>query len=224
MLNNVEGKFFSVEEYKEHVKEKQTDKYDKIVLLYTNDPQGHDIYVKAAQAEGLDVLVMDNVIDNHFMQQLEYKSGGITFVRVDSDTVDNLVQKDEEKESVLSEEQQNTVKEVFEQTVKEQGGTVVLKPLSPEGHPVLITRPEFMRRMKEMQALQGMQFGELPDSYNVVVNSNHPLVANKLAEEKDEGKQKEIAQYLYELALLNQGMLKGENLTKFINTSLGFLK
>ncbi len=224
LVRNVDGEYFTIEAYKEKIKDKQTDKYDKVVVLYTNDPDSHDSFIKAAKAEGYDVLVFDNVIDNHFMQQMEYKMGGITFVRVDSDTVDNLVQKDETKESVLSEDQQNQVKAVFEKVAEEPGSTVVLKALSPDSQPVTITRPEFMRRMKEMQALQGMQFGELPDSVNVVVNSNHPLVANKLAEEKDEKKQAEVATYLYELALLNQNMLKGAKLTEFINKSLEFLK
>ena len=224
LVKNVNGDYATIEAYKEKVKANQTDKYDKIVLLYTNSPDGHHSFIEAAQAEGYDVLVMDNVIDNHFMQQLEYKMQGITFVRVDSDTVDNLVQKDEKKESVLSEEQQKTVKEIFEKAVTEAGGTVVLKALSPESQPVAITRPEFLRRMKEMQALQGNQFGEFPDSFNVVVNSNHPLVAGKLLEEKDESARAEMAEYLYKLALLDQGMLKGSNLTAFINKSLAFLK
>lgn len=224
LVRNVDGKYATIEAYKEKVKDSQTDKYKKIVLLYTNNPESHDSFIKAARDEGYDVLVMDNIIDNHFMQQLEYKMQDITFVRVDSDTVDNLVQKDEKKESVLSEEQQNAVKEAFEKAVKDSGGSIVLKALSPEGHPVTITRPEFLRRMKEMQALQGNQFGEWPDSFNVVVNTNHPLVATKLVEEKDEARKEELVHYLYELALLNQGMLKGSSLTAFINKSLDFLK
>ena len=224
LFRNVDGEHFTIEAYKEKVKANQTDKYDKVVLLYTNSPDSHDSFINAAKAEGYDILLMDNVIDNHFMQQLEYKMQNITFVRVDSDTVDNLVQKDEKKESVLSEEQQNTVKEVFEKAVAEAGGTVMLKALSPESQPVTITRPEFLRRMKEMQALQGNQFGDFPDSFNVVVNSNHPLVAGKILEEKDESARTEIAEYLYKLALLDQGMLRGSSLTAFINKSLDFLK
>ncbi len=224
LVRNVDGQYASIEAYKEKVKANQTDKYDKVVLLYTNNPDSHDSFIKAAQAESFDVLVMDNIIDNHFMQQLEYKMQGITFVRVDSDTVDNLIQKDEKKESVLSEEQQKAVKELFEKAATDKGGSIVLKALSPDSQPVTITRPEFLRRMKEMQALQGNQFGEWPDSFNVVVNTNHPLVSGKLVEEKNEAAKTELAIYLYELALLNQGMLKGSALTTFINKSLGFLK
>lgn len=224
LVRNVDKAYFTIEAYKEKVKGNQTDKYDKIVLLYTNSPDSHDSFIQAAKAEGYDILVMDNVIDNHFMQQLEYKMQDITFVRVDSDTVDNLVQKDEKKESVLSEEQQNKVKEIFEKAVTEAGGTVVLKALSPESRPVTITRPEFLRRMKEMQALQGNQFGEFPDSFNVVVNSNHPLIAGKLLNKKKDETRAELAEYLYKLALLDQGMLRGGNLTDFIKKSLDFLK
>lgn len=224
LVKNVDGKYHPIEEYKEQVKALQTDKHDKIVLLYTNAPDQHNSFIEAAKGKGYDVLVFDNVIDNHFVQQLEHKLGDITFVRVDSDTVDNLVQKDEATESVLSEEQETAVKEVFEKIVTAQGSTVMTKALSPEDQPVTITRPEFMRRMKEMQSLQGMSFGDFPDSLNVVVNSNHPLVATKLLEEKDADKQQEIADYLYKLAMLNQQMLKGAELTAFINKSLGFLK
>ena len=224
LFKNVDGQHFTIEDYKEKVKGNQTDKHDKVVLLYTNSPDSHDSFIQSAKAEGYDILLMDNVIDNHFMQQLEYKMQNITFVRVDSDTVDNLVQKDEKKESVLNEEQQKTVKEVFEKAVTDEGGSVMLKALSPESQPVTITRPEFLRRMKEMQAMQGNQFGAFPDSFNVVVNSNHPLVAGKLLEEKDESARAEMAEYLYKLALLDQGMLKGSSLTAFINRSLSFLK
>jgi len=117
LLQNTEGAFFTIDEYKEKVKGNQTDKYEKIVLLYTNNKVEHDIFIKSATNNGYDVLVFDTVIDNHFMQHLEYKLGDVTFVRVDSDTVDNLVQKDEEKESVLSEEEQNNIKSIFEDMV-----------------------------------------------------------------------------------------------------------
>ncbi|MCB9272725.1 MAG: molecular chaperone HtpG [Lewinellaceae bacterium] len=223
LVRNTEGAFFPIEEYKEKIKENQTDKYDKVVALYTNDAEGHDSFIRAARARGYDVLVFDNVIDNHFMQHLEYKLGNITFVRADSDTVDNLVQKDEKQESVLSEEQEKDLKAVFE-TLVTDGGTVQVKALSPDDLPVAITKPEFMRRFKEMQMLQGMQLGELPDSYNLVVNANHPLIAGKLLEEQDKEKRSELAAYLYKLAQLNQNMLRGSNLTEFINKSLEFLK
>jgi molecular chaperone HtpG len=223
LLQNTEKECFTIDEYKEKIKAIQTDKYDKVVMLYTNNPHDHDSFIQSAKGRGYDVLLFDTVIDSHFVQHLEYKLGDVTFVRVDSDTVDNLIQKDETQESVLSEEEQNAVKSVFEGLVG-PGGTVSVKALSPDDQPLVITRPEFMRRMKEMQALQGMQGMDLPESYNLVVNANHELIAGKLKEESDEGKQKELAQYLYNLARLNQNMLKGADLTEFINKTLNFLK
>ena len=224
LLKNVDDEYATIEEYKEKIKENQTDKHDKIVMLYTNDKDSHDMFITAAKDRGYDILVFDNVIDNHFMQQLEYKLGDVTFVRVDSDTADNLVQKDETLDSVLNEEQEKEVVALFEAVKTGAGGSVMAKAMSPESQPVTITRPEFMRRMKEMQSLQGMQFGDFPDSYNVVINTNHPLVVDKLMGETEEDKKKELADYMYKLALLNQNMLKGAELTAFINKSLGFLK
>jgi molecular chaperone HtpG len=160
------------------------------------------------------------------MQHLEYRSElGLVFVRVDSDTTDNLVQKDEKRESVLSEKEQETVKKYFEAVVKDQpGASVTLSPLSPDDQPVLITKPEFMRRMKEMQSMHGMgAFGDFPETYNVVVNTNHPLVAQKLLKTSDEAGQTQLSQYLVQLALLQQGMLRGEALTGFVTTTLGKL-
>lgn len=224
LLKNIDNEHFTIEEYKEKIKAAQTDKNNKLVVLYTNNPAEHDGFIQACKNRSYDVLLLDHVIDNHFMQHLEYKLGDVTFVRVDSDTVDNLVQKDETQESVLSEDDQNKVKGVFEGLVASAGSTVVMKALSPEDQPVVITRPEFMRRMKEMQALQGMAMGEFPDAVNVIVNSNHPIVSEKVLGESDENAQKENAKYLYNLALLNQNMLKGADLTAFINKSLDFLK
>ncbi|MEO1625186.1 MAG: molecular chaperone HtpG, partial [Bacteroidota bacterium] len=225
LLKNIEGNFSTIEEYKEKIKETQTDKYDKLVLIYTNNPDSHHSFIQGAKNKGYDVLEFDNVIDSHFMQHLEQKAGGLTFVRVDSDIPDNLVQKDEERESVLSEKEVEKIKDLFEGQVKEKtGGSIQLKPLSPEDQPVLITRPEFMRRMKEMQAMQGMQFGNMPDSYNIVVNTNHPLVAEKLLKMRNQEKKEDFVQHLTNLALLNQGMLTGEELTKFISKSVEYLK
>lgn len=224
LLKNVDNQFATLEEYKEKVKATQTDKYDKVIFLYTHQPAAHDSFIQAARKRDYDVLLMDTVIDNHFIQHLEYKLGNVTFVRVDSDTVDNLIQKDEKIESVLSEKEQETVKGIFEKLATGAGNSVMLKPMSPEDQPVVITRPEFMRRMKEMQSMQGMSFGDFPDSINVVVNTNHPLVAQKLVGESNSEQQTQMARYLYDLALLNQGMLKGAELTEFINKSLENIK
>ncbi len=224
LLKNVDGEFATIEEYKEKIKPNQTDKHEKIIHLYTNNPHDHDSFINSAKNKGYDVLEMDNILDTHFMQHLEYKLGDSTFVRVDSDTVDNLVQKDENIESVLSEKEQEKVKELFEKGVTQPEATLQLKALSPEDQPVMITRPEFMRRMKEMQMMQNMGAGDFPDNYNVIVNTNHPLIAEKLVRMKSETKKDDFVQYLYNLARLNQNMLKGGELTAFVNKSIELLK
>jgi molecular chaperone HtpG len=225
LLKNIDGQYFTLEEYQEKIKDNQTDKYNKIVHIYSNDPKAQHAYIESAKAYGYDVLEMDNIIDNHFIQHLEYKGNDITFVRVDSDTTDNLVQKEEKKESVLSDAEQEKVKNIFTSSIKNLGaGKIELKALSPNDHPVLITKPEFMRRMKEMQMLQGMDMNMFPDSHNVVVNTNHPLIAEKLLKMKSEEKKSDFAAYLHDLALLNQNMLKGEELTRFIQRSIEFVK
>ena len=223
LLKDVDSQYYTLESYKEKVKPLQTDKHDKTILLYTNDPKEHDSFIQAAKSREYNVLLMNTILDNHFMQILESAGNEVTFVRVDSDTVDNLVQKEETNESVLSEKEEEKVKKLFEELVTEAGASVSTKAMAPEDQPVVITRPEFMRRMKEMQAMQGMSFGDFPDSYNVVVNTNHPLVASKLLKAKGKAK-KELAQYLVDLAKLNQNMLKGADLTSFINRSLDFVK
>ncbi len=225
LLKTIENKYFTFDEYIEKIKPTQTDKHDRVVMLYTNAPKEHHSYVVSAQNHGYDVLELDTVIDNHFMQHLEQKLDKVTFVRVDSETVDNLVQKDEKKESVLSEKEQDRIKDLFTEALGDlKGGHLEMKALSPSDSPVMITRPEFMRRMKEMQALQGMQMGDFPDSFNVVVNSNHPLIAEKMIKMKGADRKKDFALYLHNLARLQQNMLKGEELTSFIDKSIEFLK
>ena len=226
LVESVSHSFALLDEYKEKIKTNQTDKHGKVVVIYTNDPDGHDAQIKSAANKGYDVLRLDTVLDNHWMQHLEYSSDlGLVFVRVDSDTTDNLVQKDEKRESVLSEKEQEAVKTCFEAIVKKQpGASVTLSALAPDDQPVQITKPEFMRRMKEMQSMQGMgAFGDFPESYNVVVNTNHPLVAQKLLKISDETEKNGFSQYLVNLALLQQGMLRGEALTGFVTTTLGKL-
>ncbi len=224
LLETVDGEFSTIEEYKEKIKATQTDKHGKIIMIYTNNPTEHDSFIQSAKNRNYQILKFDTVIDNHFMQQLEQKLGDVTFVRVDSDIVDNLVQTDEVKESVLGEKAQEKIKELFTAEVGTTGGSVETKAMSPEDLPVVITRPEFMRRMMEMQKMQGMDTSGFPDTYNVIVNTNHDLIANKLVGMKKAEKKSAFVKHLYNLALLNQGMLKGADLTKFINSSIDFLK
>lgn len=217
LLKTIDNAYYTVEEYKEKIKGAQTDKNGKIVVLYTNHPADHDVQIKAAQAKGYDVLEFDQIVDNHFIQHLEYQQSELRFARVDSDTADHLIQKEDAPEPVLSEQEQNSVKEIFESLVKgKTGARVELKAMAPEDQPVVITRPEFMRRMKEMQALQGMGGNDFLDSYNVVINANHPLIVQKLLNAADEQAKASLATYLYQLALLHQNMLKGAELTSFI--------
>ena len=227
LLKDVDSKLHTVKDFQEKVKETQTDKHDRTILLYTHNQEAHHSIIEGAKNRGYEVLVMNHPLDAHFMQHLETKTGKVTFVRVDSDTLDNLVQKDETKESVLSEKEQETVKTVFEAAAKgKEGSTIELKSLAPDDPPVQITRNEFMRRMKEMQALGGGGGfgGGMGDFYNVVVNSNHPMIAEKLLT-KEEGEAREaFGKHLLDLALLSQGMLKGADLSAFINKSLDFVK
>ncbi len=224
LLKNTEGKYFTLEEYREKIKPLQTDKYDRIVSLYTPSPELHASYIRQARDMGYDVLHLYHVLDNHFIQHLEYKGDKITFVRVDSDTPDQLIQKEEKNESVLSEKEQEKVKALFSALPGVKEHQVMLRAMSPEGHPVVITRPEFMRRMQEMQVMQGMAgMEQMDEHYQVIVNANHPLVADKLVNMRSPEKREKFAAYLLRLAKLNQGMLKGEEMNSFIQDSIEFL-
>ena len=219
LLENIEGQFKTITEYVEQIKPLQTDKNDKIVHLYSNDVEGQDAYIQGAVVKSYDVLKMDALIDNHFMQQLEMKNSDSVFKRVDADTLDKLIEKEDSMESVLSEKEQEKLKKAFEEAIEDNKVTVELKALSPEDMPVMITQSEWLRRMKEMQQLGGgMPFmGDMPGGLNLVVNTNHPVAGKLLKAKKNQGEY--IAQ-LYDLALLGQGMLKGKKLTNFIQRSV----
>ncbi|MFT5999052.1 MAG: molecular chaperone HtpG [Neolewinella sp.] len=218
LLENNAGKKFTLEEYKERIKENQTDKHDKLVAIYTADEDKQHTLVAGAIERGYDVLKLEHAIDAPFIQSLEQKEG-MTFVRVDSATPDQLVQKDEEKENLLSEEDQTTVKTLFTGIVG-QAGSVELKPLDTTDAPVQIVRPEFMRRMKEMQQLQGMDTSMFPDMYNVIINANNPVVKAQVLSKEDEGERTENATHLYQLALLSQQLLTGADLKAFVDRSV----
>jgi len=224
LLKNTEGQYFTVEEYKDKIKDQQTDKHDRVVVLYTPSPELHTSYIRQAKDMGYDVLHLNHIIDNHFIQQLEYKGEKLSFVRVDADAPGNLIQKDENVESVLNEKEQEKVKELFTPLLGGQDHQLMIRPMSSDTHPVLITRPEFMRRMQEMQAMQGGSGMDMMDQYyQVIVNANHPLIAEKLMNMRSQEKKEKFAAYLLRLAKLNQGMLKGEEMSSFINDSIEFL-
>lgn len=223
LYESLNGQLATFEEYVEKVKETQTDKNDKVVFLYATEVKDQHSFIEAAEGKGYDVLKFDTLIDPHFLSHVERKHSNISFKRVDSETPDNLVEKDTTIESALTEDQEKTIKELFEKTINNQSAMVNLKSLSPDDKPILITRPEFMRRMKDMSALGGgnpmMGMGGMPDMFNVVVNSNHPIVSKILGESAEETKTA-LTKQLYDLALLQQNMLKGADLTAFINRSI----
>ena len=223
LLQDTEKNYYTTAEYLEKIGDKQTDKYERRVAVYTSDPDGQHSSIDAAAERGFTVLIMDHPIDNPLIQQLEQKEDKLTFVRVDSATPDQLVQTDEEKELLLGEDDQKKVKELFTAVVGD-AGTVELKPLDTTDQVVRIVRPEFMRRMKEMQLMQGMDPGMFPDSYQVIVNGNSPVVQQQILDETDETVRQERVDYLYKLALLSQQMLKGKQLTDFMKQSLELLK
>lgn len=222
LLKTTEGKYFTFEEFENHVKPNQTDKDNKLIYLYATNVHDQHAYIDVAKERGYEVLLMDTMLDPHYIQHLEHKLKDTSFVRVDSDTIDKLIKKDENTISKLSDEQREQLKPVIESTVSKEQFNVVFENLSEKEAPMMITRPEFMRRMKDMNQLGGggMGFyGNLPDMYNLVVNSNHPLIG-KIADEKDETKKKELTKQASDLALLSQGLLKGEQLTSFIKRSV----
>ena len=221
LLKNTEGKYATIQEYIDQVKPVQTDKNNKTVLLYTNDAEANAALIEAAKTKSYDVLVFDQMIDNHFLQQIESKFENVSFSRIDADTLDQLIQKDENQESVLSDSDVEKVKTTFELLTKEmQGATLVTKAMSPEEAPVVVTRPEFMRRMKEMQMMQGMDMGAMGDFYNVVINTNHPLITDKVLKASSEDEAKQLAEYLINLAKLSQQMLSGKDLANFVKASM----
>ncbi|ADY53436.1 Heat shock protein Hsp90 [Pseudopedobacter saltans DSM 12145] len=225
LLTSTDNKNYTLEEYKEKVKINQTDKDGNVVYLYTNDPDKQDAFIQSAQKKGYDVLLMNTPIDGHFVTNIEHKLEKVSIKRVDADVVDKLIDKDEKLEHILSEEQSNKVKEVFEKAINKPTYKVSVVAMSPEELPVTVTMDEFMRRMKEMAAMGGggMQFyGSMPDSYNVAINGNHKLVS-KILESADEKAQSELAKQAFDLALLSQGLLTGADLTAFVNRSVSLI-
>ena len=222
LLKSVSGKLYTIQEYTEHVQANQQDKDGNTVVLYTTDAEGQHSFVAAAQERGYDVLNMDQVLDAHFIGQLEQKLEKTTFKRVDSATASQLIEKDEAPASVLSEDDQKKLEEVYKGAIHNEAMHVKVAALSPQDAPVVITQNEFMRRMKDMQRTGGgggmQMFGSLPDSFDVTVNANSPLVQKVLA---DGGET--VAKQAFDLALLAQGLLKGEALTAFVKRSTELL-
>jgi len=223
LLQDTENKFYTFDEFREKAKENQTDKNDRLVALYTSHPEDQRTYISDAQSAGYSILKMHTIIDTHFLSFLESKLDKTTFKRVDADVTDRLIEKDDIPESVLTEDQEKELQAVFSSILQENSGAnIEIKALSPEGMPVMITKPEMMRRMREMQAYNNMGLSNMPEMYNLVVNANHPKISGILESTEESTKQERVKQ-LYDLALLSQNMLKGEALSDFIKRSLDMM-
>ncbi len=223
LFKNIEGKYFTADEYKKHIETLQKDKNDTLVYLYTNDAVAQHSYIENAKEKAYDVLIMDGVLDSHFVNHIESKFEKSRFARVDSDVIDKLIEKEEEIPSKLSEDEIKSLTEVFENQVDKEKFMVSTANLSESEMPIIITQAEFMRRWKDMQQLSGQQaFMPQMESYNMVINSNHPLMG-KILSENDEGKKQELSKQIVDLALLSQNILKGEALTEFVKRSVNLI-
>ena len=260
LYKNLDGQYATLDEYMDKVRENQVDKDGNLVLLYTNDPDAHYTYIERAKAKGYDVLLMDGELDVHCMSQAEQRSVTETdshagqklrFVRIDSDTIENLIKKEDAAKDEYSDEQKEGLRKAFEaflpQGAEKLNYYVTCEAAAADALPVFLTQNEFMRRMKEMAAhQQGISFyGNMPDSYNLVLNTNHPLIQELVGketseevqeEEEKDGKKETVVKTVYKLegedermkqlidiALLASGQLKGEALAKFVNRSVELL-
>ncbi|WP_299002001.1 molecular chaperone HtpG [uncultured Tenacibaculum sp.] len=223
----VDNKFFTFDELVEKTKDAQTDKDGNHIILYAANKDAQHSYIEDAKAKGYEVLLLDSPIVSHLMQKLEMESGDakVQFKRVDADHIDNLIKKDDTVISKLSDEEKEKLKPVIEGAVNNSSYTVQLEAMDSNASPFIITVPEFMRRMKEMSATGGggmMGMGNLPEMYNLVVNTNHELVSEIL--NADEDKQKQLVTQAFDLAKLSQNLLHGEELTNFIKRSYELIK
>jgi molecular chaperone HtpG len=225
----IEKKFYTLEEYRTATETLQKNKEGKLVMLYTTDPVQQDSYIQAANKKGYKVVRLETIVDTAFVNNMEMKWNDFQFVRVDADITENLIDKTENTESVLSKEEEDKLKELFnpEKFGTEMHVTVEVKGLNPDTPPVIATRPEFMRRMKDMAQHggggMGSFYGTLPEEVTLTVNGNHPVYKNILRQD-DKEKQENQTRNLTDLALLSQGLLKGNNLTNFINRSVEMMQ
>ena len=223
---SVDGKFFTLEELKENLKEKQTDKDGKLVVLYAGNKDAQHTYIEIAKEKGYEVLLLDSPIISHLIQKIESDNKEMTFVRVDSDHIDHLIKKEETTISKLSDEEKESLKTVLESFVPQQTYSVQLQPMDSQAAPFIITQPEFMRRMKEMSQSGGggmFGMGNMPEMYNLVVNTNSELALNIL-NTTDKSAQEGLVKQALDLAKLSQNLLKGEELTAFVKRSFELIK
>jgi len=220
LLKNTDGAYFTIEEYKEKIKALQTDKDGKTIVLYTNNPEEQYSYVKNAKERGYDILNLDGPLISHWLPKLEQSNENLSFVRVDADTLDKIIRKTDEIPSKLSKEEEEKLKVLFENSINKEKYNIQFESMSEENSPIVITQPEFIRRMMEQQKLGGGGgfYGAFPEMFTMTINSNHPAVSGLAA--KPEKKQQATIKQLTDLALLSQGLLKGEALSSFIERNL----
>ena len=222
----VDGKYYTFEELTNAIKAKQTDKDDKMVILYASDTDAQHSYIESAKAKGYEVLLLDSPIVSHLIQKLETTKENISFARVDGDHIDNLIKKDDTAISKLSEDEKTKLDALLKEVIPSEKFAVQLEAMDSSASPFIITQPEFMRRMKEMQQTGGggmNMFGHMPEMYNLIVNTNSELVG-EILNTKTKKKQERLITQSLDLARLSQGLLKGEELTNFIKRSYEMIK
>ena len=221
---NVDNGFFTFEELKDKVSKSQTDKDGNLILLYASNVNDQHSYIESAKEKGYEVLILDSPIISHLIQKLETSNEKIKFTRVDADVVDKLIQKDEKEVSKLNDKEKEKLKNIVEETVPKEKYTVQLEAIDSNSAPFVITLPEFMRRMKEMQQSGGNgMFGNMPEMYNLIVNVNNPI-CSEILNSKSKAKKERLINQSLDLAKLSQNLLKGEELTSFIKRSFDLIK
>ena len=221
---NVDNGFFTFEELKDKVSKSQTDKDGNLILLYASNVNDQHSYIESAKEKGYEVLLLDSPIISHLIQKLETSNEKIKFTRVDADVVDKLIQKDEKEVSKLNDKEKEKLKNIVEETVPKEKYTVQLEAIDSNSAPFVITLPEFMRRMKEMQQSGGNgMFGNMPEMYNLIVNVNNPI-CSEILNSKSKAKKERLINQSLDLAKLSQNLLKGEELTSFIKRSFDLIK
>lgn len=222
----VDDKFYTYEELYNKIKAKQTDKDDKLIILYASDKQAQHSYIQNAKNKGYEVLLLDSPIVSHLIQKLETSKENIQFARVDSDHIDNLINKDKNKISKLNEDQKKELEEIVKNIINDEKFVIKLESMDSKENPFIITNPEFMRRMKEMQQSGGggmFGAGNMPEMFNLVINTNSDLIS-QIVNTKTKKKQERLINQSLDLAKLSHGLLKGEELTNFINRSFDIIK
>tara|TARA_Y100000766_G_scaffold285608_1_gene311182 strand:- start:29101 stop:31008 length:1908 start_codon:yes stop_codon:yes gene_type:complete len=225
LYKNTDNKYSTLNELIERIKDNQTNKNGKTIVLYTSSKDEQDSFINRAQEKNYEVIELDGPLASHLISKIESSNSNVQFSRVDADTIEKLIEKEDKTPSILSEEEEKSLKEIVEKKLDDKKFNVQVESLSSNDAPFIITQSEFMRRMKEQQQLSGGMnvFGELPESYNLAVNSNHPI-SSTLINESDENVQAELIKQVLDLALLSQGLLKGKDLTEFIARSVSIIE